>query len=69
MREHIKREPPGNTSYAIILSLLKLPFALSMTNGEIRYLAEKLYNGYFAFEVLIQRETGMLLFVEYVAYA
>ena len=57
MREHIRRgEPPGNTATSIIQSLLKLPFAPELSPGETRYLTEKLYNGYFAFEVLTKRD-------------
>ena len=56
MREHIRRgEPPGNTANAVILALLDLPLAPTLTPGETRYLTEKLYDGYFAFEVLTQR--------------
>lgn len=57
MREHIKRgEPPGNTASAVILAQLDLPSAPKMTPGETRYLVEKLYDGYFAFEVLTLRD-------------
>ena len=57
MREHIKRgEPPGNTANAVILAKLDLPCAPTLTSGEIRYLVEKLYDGYFAFEVLTERD-------------
>ena len=66
MREHIKRgEPPGDTANAVILASLDLPSAPKLTPGESRYLIEKLYDGYFAFEVLTE-EIGMLLFVEFV---
>ena len=54
MREHIKRgEPPGNTASAVILALLDLPSAPVLTPEEIPH---KLYDGYFAFEVLTQRD-------------
>lgn len=57
MREHIKRgEPPGNTANAVILASLDLPSAPKLTPGESRYLIEKLYDGYFAFEVLTERD-------------
>ena len=57
MREHIKRgEPPGNTANAVILAKLDLLCAPTLTLGEIRYLVEKLYDGYFAFEVLTERD-------------
>ena len=57
MREHIKRgEPPGNTAIAVILASLDLPSAPKLTQGESRYLAEKFYDGYFAFEVLTNRD-------------
>ena len=56
MREHIRKgEPPGNTANAVIVSLLNLPLAPALSPGETRYLAEKLYDGYFAFEVLTER--------------
>ena len=42
MREHVKREPPGNCN-AVILAKPDL---------ETRYLTEKLYDGYFASEAL-----------------
>lgn len=57
MREHVKRgEPPGNSANAVILAKLDLPSAPSLTPGETRYLTEKLYDGYFAFEVLTDRD-------------
>ena len=58
MREHVKKgEPPGNTANAIvIISLLNLPSSPKLTIGERRYLTEKLYDGYFAFEVLTDRD-------------
>lgn len=57
MREHVRRgEPPGNSANAMIMSALDLPSAPKLTPGESRYLMEKLYNGYFAFEVLTQRD-------------
>ena len=57
MREHIKRgEPPGNTANAVILASLDLPSAPKLTPGESRYLIEKLYDDYFAFEVLTERD-------------
>ena len=34
MREHIKREPPGNTANAVILASLDLPSAPKLTPGE-----------------------------------
>ena len=56
MREHIKKgEPPSNTANAVILASLELPSAPKLTRGESRYLAENLYDGYFAFEVLTNR--------------
>ena len=57
MREHIRRgEPPGNTASAVILALLDLPSAPLLTPEETRYLTDKLYDGYFVFEVLTQRD-------------
>ena len=57
MQEHIRRgEPPGNTASAVIMALLDLPSAPVLTPEETRYLTGKLYDGYFAFEVLTKRD-------------
>ena len=56
MREHIKHgEPSGNTSNAVLSAALLQPSAPLLTENEFRYLTEKLYDGYFAFEVLTDR--------------
>lgn len=41
---------------SVILLLLNLHSAQTLTPAEIRYLSEKLYNGYLAFEVLTERD-------------
>ena len=56
MREHIRNgEPPGNTSNAVLTAALLQPSAPLLKEDEYRYLTEKLYDGYFAFEVLTDR--------------
>ena len=53
MREHIRKgEPPSNATNAVIMAALLQPSAPVLTESEFRYLTEKLYDGYFAFEVL-----------------
>ena len=57
MREHIKNgEPIGNSTNAILTAALLQPSAPLLTDSEARYLTEKLYDGYFAFEVLTDRD-------------
>lgn len=57
MREHVKKgEPPGNTTIAVLSTALLQPSAPSLTADEVRYLTERLYDGYFAFEVLTYRD-------------
>ena len=56
MREHIKNgEPPGNSTSAVLTSAILQPSAPLLTENEFLYLTEKLYDGYFAFEVLTDR--------------
>lgn len=56
MREHVRKgEPPGNTTSAVLTSALLQSSAPLLTENEFRYLVEKLYDGYFAFEVLTDR--------------
>ncbi len=57
MRDHIRRgEPPGNCAEAVIDSILQRPHGLQLHSDKVRYLTEKLYDGYFAFEVLTDRD-------------
>lgn len=57
IREHVKcGEPPGNTTSSILTSALLQPSAPLLCNNEFRYLKEKLYDGYFAFEALTDRD-------------
>ena len=57
MREHICRgEPPGNCAGAVISSLLKMPKAPTLLPEQQKYVVQKLYDGYYAFECLTERE-------------
>lgn len=57
MREHVKRgEPPGNFAAATLQSSLHLPHAPHLDDNEKRYLEQKLYDCYFAFECLTERK-------------
>ena len=57
MREHIRKgEPPGNSAAAVMRSILALPHAPNLSPEEVRYLSEKLYDGYFGFESLTVRD-------------
>ena len=57
IREHVKcGEPPGNTASSIVTSALLQLSAPFLCNNEFRYLKEKLYDGYFAFEALTDRD-------------
>lgn len=57
MREHISRgEPPGNCAEAVVHSLLQLPNAPEVLPEETRYMVQKLYDGYYAFECLTERD-------------
>ena len=57
MREHICRgEPPGNCAKAVVHSLLQLPDAPKVLPEEARYMEQKLYDGYYAFECLTDRD-------------
>ena len=56
MREHIsKGEPPGNSAEAVVKSLLALPDAPKLKSDEARYIVQKLYDGYYAFECITER--------------
>lgn len=60
MRSHIRRgEPPHNCSEAVFERLPltgQLQQEGNLNTEELRYLQEKLYDGYFAFEALTRRE-------------
>ncbi len=57
MRDHIsKGEPPGNSAEAVINTTLQLPHGPQLQLDKIRYLTEKVYDGYFAFETLTERD-------------
>ena len=51
-----KGEPPGNSAAAVFRSILDLPYAPNLSPEEVRYLSEKLYDGYFGFESLTSRD-------------
>ncbi len=62
IREHVKfGEPPGNTTSAVVNAALLLPFAPLLSETEIRYLKEKLCDGYFAFEALTNRDWDLAI--------
>ena len=68
MREHIRKgEPPCNATNAVIMTALLQPSAPVLTENELRYLTEKLYDGYFAFEALTDRD--MQQYAEFVECA
>ena len=57
MREHISRgEPPGNCAGAVVNSLLQMPSAPTLTPEQLKYVVQKLYAGYYAFECLTDRD-------------
>ena len=57
MREHIQKgEPPGNCAEAEVHSRLQIPHAPDLPEEQVRYLVEKLYDGFFAFEALTDRD-------------
>ena len=60
MRSHIRRgEPPHNCAEAVFERLPltgQLQQEGNLNTEELRYLQEKLYDGYFAFEALTRRE-------------
>ena len=51
-----KGEPPGNCAEAVFRSTLKMPNAPQLPEEQVRYLVEKLYDGFFAFEALTDRD-------------
>lgn len=57
MRCHIKQgEPPSNTAKAVIECLFPIsPQASALTSEEKAYLERKLYDGYYAFEAITDR--------------
>ena len=57
MREHIQKgEPPGNCAEAEVRSKLQMPHAPELPEEQMRYLIQKLYSGFFAFEALTDRD-------------
>lgn len=59
MRSHIRRGEPPHNCAASVFERLTLTGHLqpedNLTSDELRYLQEKLYDGYFAFEALTRR--------------
>ena len=69
MREHIQKgEPPGNCADAVVHSSLQMPQAPQLPEEQVRYVVEKLYDGFFAFEAMTDRDWDAGI-VEYVVYA
>ena len=59
MRNHIRHgEPPTNCVHAALYSssLMGSLQELRLTPEELRYLEEKLYDGFFAFEAMVARD-------------
>ena len=55
--KHVQKgEPPGNCAEAVFRSTLKMPNAPQLPEEQVRYLVEKLYDGFFAFEALTDRD-------------
>lgn len=66
MRVHIRKGEPSNATNAVIMAALLQPSAPLVSESEFQYLTEKLYDVYFAFEVLT--ETGIQQYVEFMEY-
>ena len=49
-------EPPGNTAEALVMFLLQLPDSPAMSAEEVRYIVQKIYDGYYVFECLTDRD-------------
>ena len=57
MRSHVKQgEPPGNCAHAVLESTCLSGNKLNLSQSELRYLEQKLYDGYFAFEAITHRD-------------
>ena len=57
MREHIQKgEPPGNYAHAVVHSSLQMPHGPQLSEEQVRYVVEKLYDGFFGFEALTDRD-------------
>ena len=57
MRSHVERgEPPGNCAHAMLKSCCLSGCKPQLGSEEIRYLEQKLYDGYYAFEAMTERD-------------
>lgn len=57
MRNHVEKgEPPGNSTNAIIRSCCLSGSKIQLSREDLRYLEQKLYNGYFAFKAMTGRD-------------
>lgn len=57
MRNHVEKgEPPGNSAHAVIRSCCLSGSKIQLSGEELRYLEQKLYDGYFAFEAMTARD-------------
>ena len=55
MREHVQKDHLA-TAEAVFRSTLKMPNAPQLPEKQVWYLVEKLYDGFFAFEALTDRD-------------
>ena len=54
---HVKQgEPPGNCAHVLLESTCLSGNKLNLSQSELRYLEQKLYDGYFAFEAITHRD-------------
>ena len=57
MRNHAEKgEPPGNCAQAMLKSCCLRGNKLNLGGEELRYLEQKLYDGYYAFEAMTERD-------------
>ena len=57
MRHHVMQgEPPGNCAHSVLQSSSLGRDSVQLVPQELRYLEQKLYDGYFAFEAMTARD-------------
>ena len=57
MRQHVKLgEPPGNCVHSVLQTSCLGRGAVQLPIQELRYIEQKLYDGYFAFEAITARD-------------
>lgn len=57
MRNHVEKgEPPGNCAQAMLKSCCLRDSKVNLDGEELRYLEQKLYDGYYAFEAMTERD-------------